>query len=881
MGMHDLLARIRALFTRNRMEKELDDELQFHLEMEISRNVERGMDPLEARRRAMAAFGGVEGTKEACRDERGTRFLEDMAQDVQFGLRMLRKNAGFTAVAVLTLGLGIGANTAIFSLVNGVLLQPLPYGAGERTVRVRHAARGANIGNFNFSVPDLEDYRARTSTFDGMVEFHSMSFILLGHGEPERVETGVVSTGFFQLLGVRPLHGRSFVNADDEAGAEAVLILAYPYWMARFSGDPDVVGTTVKMNDRMHTIVGVLPDVPPYPEAVDVYMPPAACPFRSDPDFIANRQARMMRVLGVLKPGVSALAAQADLSRVARELQHEYSQDYPQDAGYALTATPLRTELTQNARTTFLVLLGTVGLVLLIACANVANLTLARLIRREPELAVRAALGAGRGRIMRQLLTESVLVSLAGGALGLLIASGGLDLLVRFASRFTPRAGEIRIDGMVLGYTVLLSIATGLLFGLIPALPARFGAGHALKESGERFSASGRKVQLRDVLIVSQLAISSMLLIAAGLMVRSFVNLQQVDPGFQPSNVLTAHLNLNWSKYNSSETILGFHQQFLPAVQSLPGVAYAGLASNFPLNGRIPRDRIHIEGRATDEREMPLIDFRAATPDYFRTLGIPLLRGRTFTDADRDGAPRVAIINRSMARHYWGNDDPVGARISFDLEEWLTVVGVVGDVRQHGLDQDAVDEFYLSFWQSPTRTSQLLVRTAGAAMSLARSVSAEVYNVDAEQPISGIRTLEQIRSNAVASPRLTTMLMSLFALLSLVITATGIGAVTAFSVSQRTHEIGIRMALGAGKLQMLFMVLGQGMALVVAGLGLGLAGALGLTRLLSGLLFQVGPTDPLTFVGVALSLGAVATLSCLVPARRAVTVEPMSALRTN
>jgi putative ABC transport system permease protein len=880
-----LFRSLRSLVRRDSMEHEMDRELRFHLEREIEENVRRGMTPEEARYGAMRSFGGVEQVKEECRDTRGTRFVEALGQDVRFGARTLRKNPGFTALAVLTLALGIGANTAIFSVVNGVLLRPLPYENGDRLVVLQQQAPLAGAENMNFSPKDFDDFREQTRTLDGMAEYHSMSFILLGREEPEQVQTGVVSANFFDLLGVKPILGRTFLPDEDKTGAEPVLVLSNRYWQQSHGSDPDIVGKTFVMNDRVHAVVGVLPPVPSYPGDDDVYMPTCACPFRSSERTIENRRARMVRALGLLKPDETADHCRADMATIAGRLKETYPDAYPASAGYTAGATALGEALTERARPTLLILLGTAGLVLLIACANVANLFLARMVRRERELAVRAALGAGRTRLLRQLLTESTLLALAGGALGLLIAYVGLDLLSAFAARFTPRTNDIAIDGSVLLFTLVVSIATGLAFGSMPALPSGENLVTALKEGGSSASTASKRQRVRSVLIVAQVAISFVLLIGAGLMIRSLIRLQQVDPGFNPENVLTMSVALNWSKYTSAEQRRAFFESLLERVDAHPGVLSAALTgAAVPLAQSRPfNNGFQIKGRPVEDGTLPpQADTRIVSPKYFQSVGIPLVKGRTFTEGDRQDAPEVAVINQSLARRYWGNDDPVGARVTFDRgESWVAIVGVVGDAKQRGLDREPTDELYAPFAQNPLLGASLLVRTASDPMSMAHQMRDAVYEVDPQQPVTDVQTLEQVRAESLASPRLTAALLGLFAALALIITATGISGVMALWVSQRTHEIGIRMALGATQGKVLRMVLGQGMTLVLAGLAAGAAGALALNHVLSGMLFGVAPTDPLTYVAVALVLVTAAAMACFAPARRATAIDPMVALRTD
>jgi putative ABC transport system permease protein len=804
-------------------------------------------------------------------------------QDAGFALRMMRKSPGFTLAAVLTLGLGIGANSAIFSVVNAVLLKPLPYEHGDRLVTLQQQAPRAGMLNQPFSVAEINDYRAQSRSLDGLVEYHNMNFILLGRSEPERVETGVVSWNYFDVFGVKPLFGRAFRPEDEQPGAPAVLMLSYEYWIRSFGGDPTVVNKTFTMNDKLHKVVGILPPVPQYPDENDVYMPTTACPFRSRPAFIANRQSRMMQAFGRMKPGVSVGQARADLNGVAANLEKAYPKDYPPAIDYSIATSSLQEELTHNARPTMLVLLGAAGFVLLIACANVANLNLSRMVRRERELAVRAALGAGRVRMFRQLLTESSLLALIGGGLGLLFSWGALNLLVSFAARFTPRAREIHLDATVLLFTFVVAVLTSLLSGTAPALAARETVVGSLKEGGAQSTIGLGRQRMRSLLIVAQVAVSFLLLIGAGLMLRSFAKLQHVDPGFQAENVLTMQIGLDFTKYNTNDKQRAFFETFLDKIEAQSGVKSAAASMMIPLNGnmRMTGD-FEIEGQTPVPGQVhPVSDFRVVTEGYFETLHIPVLEGRAFTRADRPGAPDVAIVNRSAARQYWGTQDPIGKRFSADGgKSWIQIVGVAGDVRQYGLDKAPVDEIYVPLAQSPFLDAVLTIKTAAEPMSIARGIIELLYAVDPSQPAARVRSLEQIRAESVEAPRLTTNLLGLFALLALAIAATGIGGVMALAVGQRRHEIGVRMAVGARPGEILRMILGQGMALALAGVGLGLFGALWITRLLQQLLFEVTPTDPLTYVGVAVVLGLAALVACYVPARRAARVDPIIALRT-
>ena len=812
------------------------------------------------------------------------RWVEHVVQDVKYGARTLLKNRGFAALAVLTLGLGIGANTAIYSVIYGVLLKPLPYDNGDRLVLVQQSAPLTNQPNVGISIKELHDYRAQLASFDGLVEFHQMSFDLLRRGEPDRVATGVVSPNFFNVLGISPMLGRTFVETDDDPGAEAVLVLGHAYWQTRFGADRTIVGQVFQMNDRPHTVVGVLPPVPHYPNEVDVYMPTSACPFRSaaERQIDANRRAfAALQVFGLLKRGVSPEAAAVEVATVGERFAQDYPSVYRAAAGFQARTANVLAQLTAGARELLFILLGTTGLVLLIACANVANLTLARMLRRDRELAMRTALGAGRWRLVRQLLTESTLLAIAGGAFGVFFAWATIDMLTSFVERFTSRTGEIDINPGVLAFTLLVSIVTGLLFGTLPALSSRIDLAAALKSGGKGLSDMGGRRGVQRALIVAQVAVSVVLLIGAGLLLLSFYRLQSVDPGFRGDRVLSAEAFGNFTKYPDAQSLRRLYVSILERLEGAPGVLSAAVTNAVPLAGLQPGQvRFQIQGRTYDTPEQrPTADVRVASPRYFDTLGISLRRGRVFTELDHEDAAQVAVINDSMVRH-WEGRDPIGAQVSFNNgQNWVTVVGVVGDVKAFGLDRDAVAQVYRPLRQAGGLAGRVLVRTSGPPVEAAALIRNAVHGVDPDVPIENVRTLEDIRDRSLARPRLTAILLAVFAALALVVTLAGITGVIATSVSHRTQEFGIRMALGASQHSVLGMVLRQGLVLVAIGLAIGIGASLALARVLQAYLYRTAPSDPLTFAAVAIVFLAAGTLACLGPAWRATTVDPMTALR--
>jgi putative ABC transport system permease protein len=814
-----------------------------------------------------------------------------LTSDCAYAFRMMRKNIGFTVVAILTLALGIGANTAIFSVVHSVLLQSLPYPQGQQLIFIRQQEKKIGVDDLSFSVKEIEDYRAQNRTLSGLVEYHAMSFTLFGHGDPERVRTGVVSANYFDLFGVQPLLGRTFLPDDEKLGAPPVLLLSYEYWKNNFGSDPGIVGKTFEMNDKVHTVVGVLPPVPQYPNENDVYMATSACPFRSSKMHLEDRDMRMMEVFGRLKPGVTVAQASADVSAIAAGLKAAYPKSYPENVGFTSSASPLQEELTHGARPTLLLLLAAAAFVLLIACANVANLTLARMAKRERELAVRSALGAGRSRLLRQLLTESFLMAFIGGVLGLVLAYGSLELLTDFVGRLTPRAREIHIDSQVLLFTLAAALGTSIVFGTLSALFSRANLASSLKEGTNGAGTGYQQHRLRSALIVCQIAFSFMLLIGAGLMMRSLFKMQQVDAGIVPQRVLAMRTAFNWSKYTAADKTRVAIQKLLDRVKSQPGVLSAAVSSRYPFEPEMitggPESvsfSFQIEGRQLEPGQAPPVStYAAVSPDYFKTLGIPLKAGRMLAETDSDDlkAPAVVLINEAAKRRFWPNEDSLGKRVSADGgDHWATIVGIVGDVREFGLDHAPSPEFYGPQAQGP-QPGTLIVRTAVEPQSMARALTRAIHEVDSQTAVTHILTLEQARYESMASPRVTASLLGVFAGLALVIATAGIGGIMALMVSQRIREIGIRIALGARPAAILQMVLGQGLLLAVLGIGIGIAGAIALTGLVKSLLFEVPPTDVVTFSGVGLTLLAAAALASYLPARRAAAVDPNVALRAD
>jgi predicted permease len=876
--------RLARLVRGEQLDRQLHAEMKFHLDMEAEKYMRQGLDPDTARQQALKNFGPMTRHVEETREARGVGWIDDFLQDVRYAGRTLAKSPGYAAVAILTLGLGIGANAAIFSVVNGVLLTPLPYANGQRLLLVNHAAPLANQQNFGVSIKELYDDREQLASFDGLVEFHQMNFDLLRRGEPDRVATGVVSHNFFSVLGIQPILGRTFSDADDDEGADAVLVLGHEYWTTRFGADPAIIGQVFQMHDRPHTVIGVLPDVPHYPNRVDLYMPTSACPFRSAAErtIVANRRAFAgLQVFGLVKNGVAFDAAATEVATVGQRFQSDFPDIYRADTGFQARTSPVLAALTATARPILWLLLATTGLVLLLACANVANLTLARMLRRDREFAMRVALGAGRGRLIRQLLAESTLLATVAGVVGLAFAWTTLGLLTRFVSRFTQRTDAIGLDPWVLVFTLSVAVVSGLVFGLVPALSTRADVLPSLKQGSLGAGVSTGRRRVQDALVVAQVALSVVMLVGASLLLASVWRLQRVDSGYRADRVLAATVFGNFSKYPDAESQKRLYEPLVERLNALPGVEAAAITNAVPLVGANPNETpFDIEGRTPDPARRPRGDVRVASPRYFDTLGIPVIAGRGFTALDHKDTLRVVVVNQAMVR-YWEGSDPIGARLSTDGgDTWWTVVGVVGDVRQFGLDRAAVPQAFIPLAQMPTGLGgRIMVRTAGDPQAVARAMIDAVHALDADMPVEDVQTLEQVRSDSLARPRLTALLLAIFAGLAMVVTLAGVTGVIAANVSQRTREFGVRMALGATRTWVLTMVLKQGLGLVALGLVLGVAGASMFATALSAYLFDTPARDPLVLLAETAIFLVAGVLACLGPARRATGVDPLMALR--
>lgn len=799
--------------------------------------------------------------------------LAILRQDALYALRVMKREFGYVLLSILVLGLGIGASTALFSVIHAILIRPLPYANGESLVIVRQLTPRAGLPEMPFSAAEIADFRSRNRTLAALAEYHSMHFMLLDPKNTESVSTGVISADFFDMFGVKPMLGRLFTASDDRPGAPAVLLMSYEYWRRR-GADPNVIGTPVRMNDRQHTIVGVLPPMPQFPNENDVFMPVAACPFRTAPDFVRNRSARMMLAFGLLKPGVTQKAAREDMARVAAEVAREHPDVYSAQTGYTADSVSLRDELTQRARPMLWLLMGAALLVLLIACANVANLTLARVGRREHELVVRTAVGAARARLLRQFLTEHLITALCAAAAGIAMAWGGMHMLTDFVARLTPRAREIALDRSVLLFAVALAMATSVFFGSISALAPRRNL-----VSGLSGDSGPRRTRFRNLLVVSQVALSFLLLAGAGLLTRSMIHLSQVDAGFAAQNRVAISVNLSWSHPLAEQRVIS--AKVLERVAAQPGILSAALSSSFPFDPQaVNGGGWVLEFRANGHRDTSIAALRYVTPRYFETLAIPILTGRAFSGADDDQAERVAVVSESFARRYFPGRGAIGETVVSDNGISAKIVGIAGDVTELGPAHQAPEEIYLPVAQNGLPVAALLIRSVDDPARTMPSIRRAVREVDPEIAMSEPITLDDARADSIRVTRLTTNLLGLFAAVALAIAVTGVGGILALFVARRGREIAIRMALGARPGAVLRMIVRQGMLQVAIGLLIGIAGAVFLTEALRELLFQVTPTDPVTFAGVSLLLIATALIACLIPARRATRIEPSVALRS-
>lgn len=798
--------------------------------------------------------------------------METLVQDIRYGIRTLFKNRAFTTVAVVALALGIGANTAIFSVVNAVLLKPLPFEQPDQLVLVWEKRMSLGRLRNVASAPDFVDWRAQNQVFEDMAAFMGQGFNVGAGTEPERVQGVSVTPSLFSILRARPLIGRALEQNEDQPESAPVAIISKGLWQRTFAADPDIVGKQIKLNDRDYTVVGVMPEDFAFPNRrAEIWVP-----LKFSQNDLQARGSHSYQVLARLKPGISVAQAQTEMESIASQLE----QQYQVNTGHSVNVFSLYEEVVGSARPALLVLLGAVAFVLLIACANVANLLFARSAARQKEIAIRTALGAGRLRIVRQLLTESVLLSITGGIIGVLLAVWGLDILLSLGEGSIPRVKEIELDVWVLGFSLLVSVVTGLIFGLLPALQAsKPDLNDALKEGSRGASGGIRSNRTRSVFVIAEVAICLVLLIGAGLMIKSFSRLTNINPGFNPENMLTVNVALSGARYREAAAVSGFYKQTVDRLSSLPGVKSAAVVTALPMAGNFGSRYFGIEGRPP---QPPGQGFNAntnlATPGYFATMQIPLLDGREFEDRDARGATDVIIVNQEAVHRYWPDESPIGQRVTFD-NRTRTVIGVVGDVRQSGLDVDVRPEMFSPYYQVTVPFGTLLVRTEGDPAAMTSAVRSAMQEIDRDLPLYGIKTATDVIAESVAPRRFNMLLLGIFGGLALALASVGLYGVISYSVSQRTREIGIRVALGASHKSVLGLVVGQGLVLSTIGVVIGITASFFLTRFLATLLFGVSPTDPITFGAISLLLIGVSTTASLIPARRAMKVDPMVALR--
>jgi predicted permease len=887
-----LLLRFAAMFGREQRERELDGEITSNLALHAEENMRHGMSREEARRQALIKLGGVEATKQLYRERRGLPLIETMWPDLRLAARTLRKDVSFTLAASLTLALGIGASTSVFSLVNAVLLKPLPYPHAERIVYPwRQSPPGVELG-FNelpWGLLDANLFMRDAHTFESLAAFKNGSFNLTGWGEPVMLEGHRVAAGFFGALGIYPEQGRAFTKEEDQPGREFEVILSHGLWREKFGGKPNIVGTAIELNGSTYTVVGVMPSGFVFPRAEEI---PGSFNFPREaqiwvplalPAAPAPAQPADLAMVGRMKRGVTLQQAQAEMNVLGKRLEEQISSG---KGWFTSKVTPMSAQVTGDTRQPLLLILGAVGVVLLIASSNVAGLLLARSLVRKREFTMRAALGASRTRLLRQALTESLLLAAIGGASGLVLADASVRFIKLFGTDMLPRMQEVTLDLRVFAFALAVTLATGVLSGLAPAIgTATTNLVEALKEDTNRSGGSVAGQRYRKMLLVGQVAMAMVLVVTAGLLTRTFFQLLKADPGFQPSRVLTFTISLPAAKYTSNEKIVEIYDRILAQFGSLPGVHAAGIAETLPMGGIGESTVVKIMDRPpVSDLQAPYANYTVASPNFFTAIGTPLLRGRYFLESDRPDSVPVTIINNAMARKYWPHEDPLGKMLGLGSPRFppMKVVGIVADVKHQSLREDVMPEMYVMYTQKPypsMLTMQAVVKTIGDPATALVSIRTAMAGVDPDLPIAKVSTLQTIVDQSVTRPRFAMLLLGAFGILALALASIGMYGVIAYSVSQRTREIGVRMALGADPGSVFTMMLNQGARLAGLGMAIGIATALGVTQLLKTYLFQVRATDPATFASVAVLLVCVALLACWIPARRAMRVDPMVALR--
>jgi len=890
-----LLARIAGIFTRHRADDDLRDELQAHLDMEIAENIRRGMDPVAARRQALLASGGLTQAVEAVRDQRGLPWIEHVAADVRYALRALRRSPAFTTVVVITLALGIGANTAIFSVVHGVLLKPLPHQGGDRLVYLRHSADGPGGENVLFSVPEVRDLRGGAPSLAGIAEYCPWTVTYQANEGAVRIDVGLVTGNFFEIMGLSPLLGRLTRPSDDGPGVPPVMVLTHEYWTKRFGGDSGVVGTQLLLDGSSVTVIGILQPAPFFPNRMDALLNMVISPHHLSALMVEGRTHRMTEVVARLAPGAGVEQAETEVAAVHARMQSDFTEAYDPGSHYRVAVIPFKEALGERARLTLWLLMGAAAFVMIISAASVANLTLMRGVRREHELVVRAALGAGVRRLRRLLLVENLLLAFLGAVLGVVIAVGGVGLLTSLAERYSPRASEIRLDAIVLGFTVALAGSVALLLSFLASLPKEGGFASWILAGAHRLTARLGRHRLQRGLVVVQVAVSVVLLAGAGLLTRTMMRLADVSTGLRTEEVLTLQVSIltptqllsdpgadAWAKER--------YDRMRDEVAALPGVVDVGLGSPTPLRSSFVQLDVKAEGGVLAAGEAtPRAELRTANPDFFRAAGIPILEGRPFATTDQWDAGMVVILNQTLADRLFPGEDPLGKRVAWTGDvlrftpisgEWRTVVGVAGNTQDGGLDAEPRPVMFMPFAQMLAIGGGLVIRADSNVAGLKTAVTRVVRRIAPAAPIENVMTVAQIKDQSVAPRRLNAALIASFGGLAVVIAAVGIAGVLAFSVSARTGEIGIRMSLGADRGRVQRMILREGGGLLAVGLVLGVAGSLLGAGLIRGLLFGVAPHDPATFIGVAVLMAAIGIVACWIPAHRAARIDPAITMRS-
>jgi predicted permease len=890
------LARIAGFFAApHATDDDVRDELQSHVDMHTAENIRRGMAPAEARRQAMLASGGLAQAAEAVRAQRGIPWIEHVAADIRYAVRALRRSPAFTAIVVITLALGIGANTAIFSVVRGVLLKPLPHRDGDRLLYLRHAMDGPGGTNVRFSVPEVSDFRAGAPSLGGIAEYSPWQLTLQGDDGAAHISVGLVTGNFFEVMGLSPALGRLTRPTDDGKEAPPVMVLTHEFWMKRFAGDSSVVGTEVRLDGKPVTIIGVIQPAPHFPDRVDAMLNMVVSEHHLSAQMVQGRTHRMTEMIARLAPGASIQQAMTEVATVDARIQHEFAEAYDPGSHYRVSVIPFKEALGERARLTLWLLMGAAAFVLIIAAANVANLTLMRGVGREHELVARAALGAGVARLRRLLLVENLVLTLTGGILGVGIAIGGVGLLVSLAERYSARANEIRLDGTVLGFTFALSVTLALLLSFMASLPKEGTFAAMLSAGGRRMSGGLKKQRLQRGLVVAQIAVSVVLLAGAGLLTRTMMQLSDVTTGLKTEEVLTMEVQLLQlsGAFDPSADVLAKegYDRMRGEIRALPGVIEVGVGSTMPLRTTDVRFEVKAEGKVLAAGQAaPRADLRTASPEYFRAAGIPLLTGREFRATDVQGSGRVVIINQTLASTFFPNEDPLGRRIAWTGDvlrftpisgDWRTIVGVVGNTQDGGLDAKPRAAMFMPFTQELAIGGGFVIRADSNVAALAGAATRIVRRIAPTAPIEKVMTVAQIKDQSVSPRRLNAALVSAFGILALLIAAVGIAGVLAFSVSARTTEIGIRMSLGADRGQVQRMILREGGVLLAIGLVFGVAGAFFATGVIRGLLFGVAPHDPVTLVSVAVMMSAIGIVACWIPALRAARIDPAITMRAS